>query len=35
MNEERFGERLTLSEKEAWYQFCLVVKIILGNKSSS
>ena len=25
MNEERFGKRLSSSEKEAWYQFCLVV----------
>ena len=27
MNEEKFGERLSLPEEEAWYQFCLVVKI--------
>ena len=35
MNEERFGVRLSLLEKEARYQFCLVGKIFLGNKSSS
>ena len=27
MNEERFDERQSSSEKEAWYQFCVVVKI--------
>ena len=35
MNEERFGERLSSSEKEALYQFCVVIKICFGNKSSS
>ena len=33
MDEERYGESLSSSEKEAWYQFWLVVKIYLGNKS--
>ena len=35
MNEERFDERLSLSKNKAWYQFCLVVKIFLGNNSCS
>ena len=35
INEERFGKRLGSPEKEAMYQICLVVKIFLGNKSSS
>ena len=35
MHEEGIGKRVSLLEKEAWHQFCLVVKMFLGNKSSS
>ena len=36
MTNERFGENLNPIEKEAWNQFCLVVKIFLdSNRSSS
>ena len=35
MNEESFGARLSSSEKKPWYQVCLELKIVFGNKSSS
>ena len=35
MNHKLFGENLNPLEKEAWSQFCLVVKNFLGNCKSS